>query len=271
MKKVLFILALWYLGEWAYKNKLKPFIKAEFNLAGGDNDSTGTAKGNTRTSDTGVFNKEMNNGAYLRGLDISHYQGNEAEYLERKKDSVVFVICKATDGLSPDKKFINNRTQIKNRKMVFGAYHFFRIKYDPVSQVDKFMKAIGPVDKSDLPPFVDIEAGSFDEKFSETERNKRILTFLTELQTRTGRTPVIYTDLNTGNTKLSDNAFGSYPLWIAFYRSSVRQLVLPENWADGNRWVFWQKSDTYKLDGYKDDFDLFNGNKEGLSRFISSH
>jgi lysozyme len=35
-------------------------------------------------------------------------------------------------------------------------------------------------------------------------------------------------------------------------------------------WIFWQRSDSYKLDGVTDDLDIFNGSLEDLKRFIKN-
>ncbi len=80
---------------------------------------------------------------FVYGIDISQYQGKEAFDINSKKDSLGFIICKATEGetyVDPD--FQKNWGQITKDGFVRGAYHFYRSVDNPVSQANFFAKTI---------------------------------------------------------------------------------------------------------------------------------
>lgn len=319
IKKLLFVLALWFLADWAFHYKLKPFLKSEFGVGAKDSTAvvpgtdtlpkkdtipvTDTTSGNDTTvipgggnfswpvggRDTGrprinipavkleelmdTLKSRMKNYTqrqFVYGLDISKYQGDLIDLLNRRKDSLAFIICKATEGTSiADPNFNNNWTLIRQKFFVRSAYHFYHCTSDPIKQVDFFLSVTGPFSKADLPPVIDVEESSFSQSCSKTQAQKDILTFLTELEKRTGRRPIVYTNNNTGNVYLTDGAFSKYPLWVAYY-GTKSPVPIPDVW-DNLGWNMWQKSESYQVKGFTSDYDVFNGGLLGLRKFIMTH
>jgi lysozyme len=73
---------------------------------------------------------------FVYGIDISHHQNNEIDYISKTLDSLSFVICKATEGVTyTDPLFSKNWKTIKARGFIRGAYHFYRSDDDPIAQV----------------------------------------------------------------------------------------------------------------------------------------
>src|SRR5688572_591209 len=98
-------------------------------------------------------------GSLIYGLDISNYQGDEIDFLNKKKDSLFFVICKATEGLTvTDSTFDRNWKAIQGKGFIKGAYHFYHCTDDPVRQAEYFSSVIGPLSKDDFPPVIDFES-----------------------------------------------------------------------------------------------------------------
>lgn len=214
-------------------------------------------------------NNKNNNVSFAYGIDISKYQGDEIDFLNKNKDSLSFVICKATEGISIiDPDFRNNWTMIKTKGFIRGAYHFYHCSDSIVSQSQNFLSALDALEPSDLPPIIDFEeAGTMDCPRSEVQKN--LLAFLTLIEKETGRIPMIYTDDNTAMEFISDTAFAKYPLYIADYSKSPSPL-LPDIWKPRG-WAIWQKTDSLKLAGSYDDFDMYNGNLSDLKNFIRDH
>jgi len=74
-----------------------------------------------------------------------------------------------------------------------------------------------------------------------------------------GRYPMIYTTTDWWKTCTGNDAgFGSNPLWIARWASSVG--TLPAGWSNH---TFWQYADSGPSPG---DQDYFNGDMAGLRR-----
>jgi lysozyme len=205
----------------------------------------------------------------IYGIDISHHQNNEIDVVIKNSDSLDFIICKATEGMTYiDPKFTRNWRMIKDHGFIRGAYHFYITKDDPITQAKFFLKTIDNIDSMDIPPIVDFEEGGINESQSVEKVQSALLLFLNHIETQSNRKPIIYTDLNVGNRYLNHSNFSDYNLWIANY-SQAKKPNLPKAWAQKG-WTIWQKSETYKINNKKNDFDIFNGNQIEFKEFIKN-
>lgn len=203
------------------------------------------------------------------GIDLSHHQNNEIDSIIKSKDSLDFIICKATEGVTyTDPKFLKNWKMIKEHKFLRGAYHFYRSGDDPLTQATFFLKSISDIKSTDIPPVIDFEEGGIDKSQSVDEIQSSLKIFLNEIKTQSKRKPIIYTDINTGNKYLNNSEFSDYPLWIANYNGKSSPN-LPDTWKNKG-WVIWQKSSSYKLNSFSNDFDVFNGNLLEFKEFIKN-
>ena len=220
-------------------------------------DTTSSAPADTVEEDPGP----------LYGFDISHYQGSVIDNLESRKDDISFIICKATEGGTYlDPKFQTNWLEIKNRGFVRGAYHFFRSESDPKMQASQFINAIGSLSYNDFPPIVDVEEASVNAHMPVEKSQAALLEMLDYLEQSFGRKPMIYTNLQTGNSFLNRPEFEAYPLWMADY-SGASEPRLPSTWEEKG-WILWQRSESYRFDHLEMDFDVFQGGKASLKRFL---
>ncbi len=199
------------------------------------------------------------------GIDISRYQGNEINFLNKQVDKLSFIICKATEGITyTDSSFKTNWPAIQAKGYVRGAYHFYHCNDDPSKQVANYLGVMGAFSDTDFPPIVDFEESSIDAGVNKASIQPNLLQFLTLLEQKTGRKPLIYTDNNTANAYLTDPSFAGYALWIANYNSTLK---IPNVWKN---WTIWQQSQSYKLNGQLNDYDVFNGDSNAFSNFIQS-
>lgn len=202
------------------------------------------------------------------GIDISRYQGNEINFLNKQVDQLTFIICKATEGITyTDSSFKNNWPAIKAKGYVRGAYHFYHCIDDPAKQVANYLGVMGEFLNTDFPPIVDFEETSIDAGVNKATIQTNLLYFLTLLTQKTGRKPLIYTDNNTANAYLTNPAFANYSLWIADYNKT---LTIPNVWKAA-KWSFWQQTQSYKLNGQLNDYDVFNGDDAAFTDFINSN
>lgn len=212
-------------------------------------------------------NTTESNDLIVYGIDISKYQGNEINQLNKQTAPLSFIICKATEGVTyTDPDFITNWPAIQSKGYVRGAYHFYHCDDSPEQQIDNYLTVIGTLLATDFPPIVDFEERSIDPGIDKASIQPNLLQFLTLLEQKTGRKPLLYTDNNTANTYLTDTAFANYNLWIADYNSTI---TLPTVWKS-KTWTLWQKSENYKLDGNTNDYDVFNGDSDAFIKFIQS-
>jgi lysozyme len=211
-----------------------------------------------------------NKDSIVAGIDISQYQGDEMDFLTRRQNQLTFVICKATEGVTyTDPEFVNNWKLIPQKGFTRGVYHFYHCTDDPIAQANFFLSTVGTMASTDLPPIVDFEELSLDPSCSTSQIQANLLLFLKTVQQKTGRLPMIYTDLNVGNAQLKDPAFAQYPLWVADYNGEALPATVT-TWGNNN-WTFWQKTDNYKEaddNNIMDDFDVFHGNGAEFLKFL---
>jgi lysozyme len=198
----------------------------------------------------------------LSGIDVSKWQGS-VDWKSVQQAGVAFAFVRATYGSSEvDSSFNDNWQAMKEAGIIRGAYHFFLAADDPAQQAEFFIRTVGSLDPDDLPPVIDVEAGSgVNSNLAES-----VETWLSNVAQGLGRTPIIYTAPSFWNANLT-SAFGNYPLWVAEYGVSSPRAV--NGWDD---WTFWQYSSTGKIAGVNGDVDLdyFNGTQQALSAFIGA-
>lgn len=224
------------------------------------------------TSQVGQKSDPDNDNAATKvyGIDVSKYQGDELDQLNFKAEGISFVIIRATEGITyTDPDFTQNWDDVKSAGIIRGSYHFYRTNDAPGLQANHYLTTISNLEKSDLPPVVDFEEGSIVGTPSAETVQKDLLAFLKEIEKKSARKPIIYTDINTGNKYLTQSEFADYPLWVANYTSN-EQPNLPKTWKEEG-WAFWQKSGSYKIGNTTNDYDVFNGSLEDLKAFIQEH
>ncbi|MGO2573860.1 MAG: glycoside hydrolase family 25 protein, partial [Corynebacterium casei] len=89
--------------------------------------------------------------------------------------------------------------------------------------------------------------------------------FMNELETLTGRTPMMYTYRYFWIEQMNNTQeFANYPLWLAAYQSTA-----PDPVGGWNKLDMWQRSDSGRVNGIAGnvDLNLFNGNEAQLNMF----
>lgn len=202
----------------------------------------------------------------ITGVDVSHHQG----IIDWRRVAAVhrFAFIKATEGLSfRDGHYATNITNASKAGLLVGAYHFAR----PVAgnlqnareQARYHARIVGSL-QGRLPSVLDIESG-------EGDQTSWALTFLEELETLTGRRPIVYTFGHHWRDHIRpDVAFARYPLWIARYNGSLTGPgTVPRPWS---AWTFWQRTSTATTPGVNGNVDLnhFAGTEHDLLALAGS-
>lgn len=211
------------------------------------------------------INQYLVAGYPLRGVDVSHYQG-EIDWQQIREQGIDFAFIKATEGSSyVDERYEENRKNAREAGLYIGAYHFFSFDSPAASQAEHFIATAGEMSGA-LPPVVDIEY--YGDKRENPPEKAQVVSGLQELldalETEYGVKPVIYTTYTVYN-KYIRNGFQEYPLWI-------RNVYYPP--ADiGREWTFWQYSDTGELKGTAGeekfvDLNVFRKGREELEKLL---
>lgn len=211
------------------------------------------------------INQYLAAGYSVRGVDVSHYQG-EIDWEHFKDQGIEFAFIKATEGSSfVDEKFAENWEGARAAGLYAGAYHFFSFDSPPASQAEHFIAIAGDLSGS-LPPVVDIEY--YGDKRENPPAKASVVSGLRELlealEREYGVKPVIYTTYAVYN-KYIRNQFLEYPLWI-------RNVYYPPG-DIGRQWTFWQYSDTGALGGTSGeekfvDLNVFRESRESLMEML---
>lgn len=202
-------------------------------------------------------------GYEIRGIDISHYQGNIDWKLLRnamiERCPVRFILIKATEGTSRiDPKFRQNFSQAREYGFIRGAYHFWSNKSSARDQAYFFLKNVH-LTEGDLPPVLDIEYMPKNVSVEKFQRD--ILTWLHIVEDKYHVKPIIYTYYKFKTNYLNAPVFNDYPYWIAHYYVEKIEYT--------GEWKFWQHTDAGRLPGIKGyvDFNIYNGSYYDLRKF----
>lgn len=201
-------------------------------------------------------------GAYLYGIDISHYQTDiiwdslmvltdasgktiHSKINARDIKPVSFVFIKATEGSNmKDKHFSKHWKAAEENGIRRGAYHFFRSSKNPEIQARNFIRTVGDLAPGDLPPVLDIE--TIHSGCSRKTLNERAARWLEYIEEHYGCKPIVYSSSSFINDILSDSIKDNYPIWVAHYGTSE------PGYGDWKLWQFSDKAIVYGLEGYID-------------------
>ena len=192
------------------------------------------------------------------GIDISEYQGNINWQKVKMIDEIYeinFVLIRATAGKDRvDAEFAANWENVKAKKMIRGAYHYYRPNENSLEQANFFIKTV-KLKKGDLPPVLDIE--KLPENQSLDSLKIGLKRWLLKVENFYGVKPIIYSG-DKYFTDFLEKQFSGYTFWIANYS------IFDEN--IDKSWQFWQFTENANIDGIKGNVDLniFNGTKNQL-------
>lgn len=198
----------------------------------------------------------------VSGIDVSYYQGT-IDWQSVKEAGTGFAFARATYGTTKvDPKFSVNWQVMRNAGVMRGAYHFFVAVEDALEQANFFINTVGSLSSGDLPPVLDVEAGSG----TSGSLVNDVQTWLSAVEQKLGVTPMIYTAPSYWNEYMT-SGFGKYPLWVAEYGVTTPKSV--KGWGE---WTFWQHSQSGTVAGIEGtvDLDYFNGSLSELLAFANS-
>ena len=192
------------------------------------------------------------------GIDVSEYQGNinwqKVKWIDEVYE-INFVLIRATAGNDRvDAQFEKNWDNAKSKKMIRGAYHYYRPNENSLEQANFFIKRV-KLKKGDLPPVLDIEKLPKNQSLDSLKVGLK--RWLLRVENYYGIKPIIYSGDKYFTTFL-EKQFSDYTFWIANY--SVFDEKIDKSWQ------FWQFTENAKVDGIKGNVDLniFNGTKNQL-------
>lgn len=205
------------------------------------------------------------------GVDVADWQhpdGADINWKDVKTDGQSFAIIKATEGQGYTNPFFSQDSgQAKAAGMHVGSYHFAKPGESAALQAANYANALRNQPQPSLPPVLDIETN---DGLGPAEMQRWVKEFVTEIETLTGRKPIIYTYRYFWVEQMGDTTdFKNYPLWLAAYQDSV-PTDLPGGW---NYMTMWQRSDAGRVAGItgNTDMNLFNGTDADVASFAAGN
>ncbi len=208
-------------------------------------------------------NRLFASGYDVRGVDVSHYQG-EIDWPTLAAQDVDFAWIKATEGSSHvDPRFEANWAAAAQTDLLVGAYHFMSFESPGEEQAANLAAHVPPTPGT-LAPVIDLEPyGRYLGNLPSADEVHAVLDPLVAgIEEHYGVAPVIY---------VTDDAYDAYvagrypdsPIWI-------RSVVTPPGLSDGRDWTLWQYSHRDRLDGYDGvepfiDMNAFAGTLDDLA------
>ena len=200
----------------------------------------------------------------LRGVDVSHYQG-DIDWQVIASQDISFVFIKATEGSgTTDEYFSANWENARAAGLAVGAYHFFSFDSPAATQAANFCTAV-PVCADALPPVIDLEYYRSDNLPEQNAVRDSLREMLEVLQETYGKQPVIYTTESCWENYLKDSGL-QYTLWIRSIFTTPPDDLAPS-------WTFWQYNPHKRLKGYTGpekmiDMNLFRGSQDEWNQFL---
>lgn len=212
----------------------------------------------------------------IGGVDVSNWQhpaGASIDWMEFKHaypGKVAYTLVEGSEGLSPkvNPYLAQDVSSARKSGAIVGVYHFAQpnlpVVADAIAQAKVAVAAAkvarGP---GSLPLALDLEQNP--NHLTADQLAQWSLTWLKEVDTLTGRTPIFYTYPWFFIAYVTPNpAFAQYPLWIAHYGLALKAPTVPAPWST---WTFWQYSSKGQVAGVPStyiDLDVFAGTQSDL-------
>lgn len=202
----------------------------------------------------------------IQGLDVSRYQG-DIDFKKAREAGTRFVFIKATEGGDyVDPKFRQNWQRARDAGVAPGAYHFVYWCRSAEEQIEWFLSQV-PDDPYALPPVLDLEwnnhSASCPNQPSPDKAFEMAQTMLERMEERTGKMPIIYTDINFHRDVLAGRNLPN-TMWLRSVAAEPRQRYRNE------MWTFWQFTQTGTMPGVVGEVDrnAFYGSEDEWVHFL---
>lgn len=220
----------------------------------------------------GDFGQRVGPNDRILGTDISLWQhpGNAPiDFVKMYNAGMRFIFIKGTSGGAAANQRANywssiDFPQAREAGLLTGIYHAALISSSAnvetgyqqgVAQANiavDHLNSLGGMRPGVLPIVLDIEPFSRPANIGASVVSSFSLGFVQQVEARTGRKPIIYSNLNFIELYLRDARLASYPLWIANYSqvtnpaTTVTRGCTRTIWSISDcekAWTFWQYTD----------------------------
>lgn len=204
-------------------------------------------------------NKSTDKNAYVKGLDVSKWNGN-IDWDAVEKAGIKFVIIRAGYGTHIDYKFKQNIKNAIDHNMIIGVY-WFGYAYNDSMAIKEAKICLKTIKKYKnhiaLPIFYDYEYDSVNYAARMGVRvNKNMVSSYADsfcsVIKKAGYHTGIYTNIDYANRYFSREVLDKYHTWIAQWTSSCTYRY---------EYIIWQRTDNYYIGNKKFDLNYYYYNR----------
>ena len=204
-------------------------------------------------------NKSTDKNAYVKGLDVSKWNGN-INWDAVEKAGIKFVIIRAGYGTHIDYKFKQNIENAIDHNMIIGVY-WFGYAYNDSMAIKEAKICLKTIKKYRnhiaLPIFYDYEYDSVNYVARMGVRvNKNMVSSYADsfcsVIKKAGYHTGIYTNIDYANRYFSREVLDKYHTWIAQWTSSCTYRY---------EYIIWQRTDNYYIGNKKFDLNYYYYNR----------
>lgn len=204
-------------------------------------------------------NKSTDKNAYVKGLDVSKWNGN-IDWDAVEKAGIKFVIIRAGYGTHIDYKFKQNIENAIDHNMIIGVY-WFGYAYNDSMAIKEAKICLKTIKKYKnhiaLPIFYDYEYDSVNYAARMGVRvNKNMVSSYADsfcsVIKKAGYSAGIYTNIDYANRYFSREVLDKYHTWIAQWTSSCTYRY---------EYIIWQRTDNYYIGNKKFDLNYYYYNR----------
>ena len=204
-------------------------------------------------------NKSTDKNAYVKGLDVSKWNGN-IDWDAVEKAGIKFVIIRAGYGTHIDYKFKQNIENAIDHNMIIGVY-WFGYAYNDSMAIKEAKICLQTIKKYKnniaLPIFYDYEYDSVNYAARMGVRvNKNMVSSYADsfcsVIKKAGYHTGIYTNIDYANRYFSREVLDKYHTWIAQWTSSCTYRY---------EYIIWQRTDNYYIGNKKFDLNYYYYNR----------
>lgn len=204
-------------------------------------------------------NKSTDKNAYVKGLDVSKWNGN-IDWDAVEKAGIKFVIIRAGYGTHIDYKFKQNIENAIDHNMIIGVY-WFGYAYNDSMAIKEAKICLKTIKKYKnhiaLPIFYDYEYDSVNYAARMGVRvNKNMVSSYADsfcsVIKKAGYHTGIYTNIDYANRYFSREVLDKYHTWIAQWTSSCTYKY---------EYIIWQRTDNYYIGNKKFDLNYYYYNR----------
>lgn len=204
-------------------------------------------------------NKSTDKNAYVKGLDVSKWNGN-IDWDAVEKAGIKFVIIRAGYGTHIDYKFKQNIENAIDHNMIIGVY-WFGYAYNDSMAIKEAKICLKTIKKYKnhiaLPIFYDYEYDSVNYAARMGVRvNKNMVSSYADsfcsVIKKAGYRTGIYTNIDYANRYFSREVLDKYHTWIAQWTSSCTYKY---------EYIIWQRTDNYYIGNKKFDLNYYYYNR----------